>query len=298
MGMHGADKRVPGWVLGLPLHRLGWFLEGYREGDGVHSGSKFAAQERHEFSTISEGLRDDLLVALGRFGIVASAGTYETTLRQRTGDRRYPFFRLTVPHVEPWSPLEWHRGVQQRLQSRTDGDILWAKVRTIREVPATERVYDFCIPETERFVTASGVVAHNTFGPRLRPADGRAVPTFIGQALRGEDITVHGDGSQTRSLVYVDDEVEGLLRLLASDWTAPCNIGNPHEVSVRELAELIRELCDSDSEIVTTPRPEDDPSVRQPDITVARRELDWEPTISLRDGLARTIAWYREQVAT
>ena len=133
----------------------------------------------------------------------------------------------------------------------------------------------------------------NTFGPRLRPDDGRAVPTFIGQALRGDKITLHGDGSQTRSLVYVEDEVEGLLRLLASDWTKPCNVGNPHEVSIRELAELIRELCGSDSEIVTTPRPEDDPTVRQPDITVARRELDWEPTISLRDGLARTIDWFR-----
>ena len=134
----------------------------------------------------------------------------------------------------------------------------------------------------------------NTYGRSMRPDDGRAVPTFIGQALRGEPITLHGDGSQTRSLVHVDDEVEGLLRLLASDWTEPCNLGNPHEVSVRELAELIRELCKSDSEIVTTPRPEDDPTVRQPDITVARRELDWEPTIDLRDGLSRTIEWFRD----
>lgn len=137
----------------------------------------------------------------------------------------------------------------------------------------------------------------NTYGERMRPQDGRAVPTFIGQALRGEPITLHGDGSQTRSLNYVDDEVDGLLRLLASDWTEPCNVGNPHEVSVRELAELIRELCGSDSEVVEVPRPEDDPTVRQPDITVARRELGWEPTTSLRDGLERTIAWYRERVA-
>jgi dTDP-glucose 4,6-dehydratase len=136
----------------------------------------------------------------------------------------------------------------------------------------------------------------NTYGPRLRADDGRAVPTFIGQALRGEPLTLHGDGSQTRSLVYVDDEVEGLLRLLASDWTEPCNLGNPHEVSIRDLAELIRDLCDSDSAIVETPRPVDDPSVRRPDIAVARRELDWEPTITLADGLARTIDWYRSVV--
>jgi len=133
----------------------------------------------------------------------------------------------------------------------------------------------------------------NTYGPRLRPDDGRAVPTFIGQALRGEPLTLHGDGSQTRSLVYVDDEVEGLLRLLVSDWSQPCNLGNPHEVSVRELAELIRDLCASDSDIVETPRPQDDPTVRQPDISVARRELGWEPTVDLADGLARTIDWYR-----
>ena len=250
MGIDTGEKRIPGWVLGLPLRRLGWFLEGYREGDGVHSGKKLAEGRRHEFSTTSAGLRDDLIVALSRFGIVASVGSYETRFRQRTGDRTYPFFRVTVPHVAPWSPLEWHAGVKQTLQARVDGDVVWAKVREIREVEATPLVYDFCVPETERFITASGVLAHNTYGPGLRPHDGRAVPTFIGQALHGEPITIHGDGSQTRSLNYVDDEVEGLLRLLASDWTEPCNIGNPHEVSIRELAELIRELCDSDSEIV------------------------------------------------
>jgi len=134
----------------------------------------------------------------------------------------------------------------------------------------------------------------NTFGPGMRPDDGRAVPTFIGQALDGKPMTVHGDGSQTRSLVYVDDEVEGLLRLLASDYTQPCNIGNPHEVTVLELAELIREVAGSDSEIRFTERPVDDPKVRQPDITVARRELGWEPEVSLRAGLERTIAWFRQ----
>ena len=296
MELGPGEKRIPGWVLGLPLERLAWFLEGYREGDGVHSGKKLIDARRHEFSTTSAGLRDDLLVALGRFGIVASVGQYQTQFRQRTGDRRYQFFRITVSHVSPWSPLEWPGGVEQNLQARVDDDVVWAKVREIREVEPTSRVYDFCVPDVERFLTASGILAHNTYGPRLRPDDGRAVPTFIGQALRGEPITLHGDGSQTRSLNYVDDEVDGLLRLLASGWVEPCNVGNPHEVSVRELAELIRELCGSDSEIVTTPRPQDDPSVRQPDITVARRELGWEPTISLRDGLAATIDWYRDQV--
>ncbi|MDX1620028.1 MAG: GDP-mannose 4,6-dehydratase, partial [Nitriliruptorales bacterium] len=137
----------------------------------------------------------------------------------------------------------------------------------------------------------------NTFGPGMRPDDGRAVPTFIQQALDGEPLTVHGDGSQTRSLCYVDDEVEGLLRLLLSDYTDPVNVGNPEEITVRELAELIIELADSDSEITYTPRPTDDPEVRQPDTTVAERELDWKPQTDLREGLRRTVAWFRDRTS-
>jgi dTDP-glucose 4,6-dehydratase len=134
----------------------------------------------------------------------------------------------------------------------------------------------------------------NTYGPHMRIHDGRAVPTFIDQALRGEPITVHGDGSQTRSLVYVDDEVEGLVRLLASDYPAPVNLGNPHEVTVLELAETIRDACDSRSEIVFTDRPQDDPTVRCPDTTVAERELGWKAEVPLREGIDRTVAWFRE----
>jgi dTDP-glucose 4,6-dehydratase len=126
----------------------------------------------------------------------------------------------------------------------------------------------------------------NTFGPKMRPNDGRAIPTFIRQALKGEQVTVAGDGSQTRSVCYVDDLVEGILRLLRSNLPGPVNIGNPHELSMLDLAR-------SDSEIGFIPRPEDDPSVRQPDITLARRELGWEPQVDLDDGLARTIAWFR-----
>ena len=133
----------------------------------------------------------------------------------------------------------------------------------------------------------------NTFGERMRPNDGRAIPTFIRQALKGEPITVAGDGSQTRSVCYVDDLVEGILRLLRSGLEGPVNIGNPHELSMLELAERIKELAKSDSEIVFIPRPEDDPSVRQPDITLAKRELGWEPQVPLDEGLSRTIEWFR-----
>jgi dTDP-glucose 4,6-dehydratase len=133
----------------------------------------------------------------------------------------------------------------------------------------------------------------NTYGERMRPRDGRAIPTFIRQALRGEPITVAGDGSQTRSVCYVDDLVEGILRLLRSDLPGPVNIGNPHELTMLELAERIRELAKSDSQIVFIERPEDDPTVRQPDITLARTALGWEPRVPLDEGLARTIEWFR-----
>ena len=135
----------------------------------------------------------------------------------------------------------------------------------------------------------------NTYGEWMRRHDGRAVPTFIAQALAGEPVTVHGDGQQTRSLCYVDDLVEGIVRLLVSDWDEPCNLGNPHETSVLALAQTIIELCASASEIRFLGRPVDDPQVRQPDISVARRELAWEPTVPLTEGLSRTIAWFRTQ---
>ncbi|MEO6204288.1 MAG: UDP-glucuronic acid decarboxylase family protein [Mycobacteriales bacterium] len=133
----------------------------------------------------------------------------------------------------------------------------------------------------------------NTYGERMRPNDGRAIPTFIRQALRGEPITVAGDGSQTRSVCYVDDLVDGILLLLRSDLPGPVNVGNPYELTMLELAERIKALSRSDSEIVFIPRPEDDPSVRQPDITLARTALGWQPKVTLDDGLARTIAWFQ-----
>ena len=134
----------------------------------------------------------------------------------------------------------------------------------------------------------------NTFGPRMRKSDGRAVPAFITQALAGEPITVFGDGSQTRSLCYIDDLVEGLVRLLFADHQMPVNLGNPGELTVLQLAEIIRRLTGSRSDIIHRPLPVDDPRRRQPDISMARRILDWEPRIGLEDGLARTIAWWTE----
>jgi dTDP-glucose 4,6-dehydratase len=136
----------------------------------------------------------------------------------------------------------------------------------------------------------------NTAGPRLRIDDGRAIPTFIGQALRNEPITVTGDGSQTRSIQYVADLVEVVLRMAASDHPGPINVGSPHEISMLELAETIRQLAGSSSQITFIERPTDDPTVRRPDITLAREVLGWEPTTPFEDGLKRTLAWFREQM--
>jgi dTDP-glucose 4,6-dehydratase len=137
----------------------------------------------------------------------------------------------------------------------------------------------------------------NTYGPRMRPGDGRVVSNFIVQALRGEPLTVFGDGSQTRSFCYASDLIDGIVRLFMSDRTEPTNVGNPNEFTVRQLAETVLRLTGSKSIIESRPLPTDDPKVRQPDITVARRVLGWEPEVQLEEGLQRTIAYFREIAA-
>jgi UDP-glucuronate decarboxylase len=136
----------------------------------------------------------------------------------------------------------------------------------------------------------------NTYGPRMHPQDGRVVSNFIVQALQGHDITIYGDGQQTRSFCYVDDLIEGMVRLMNSraDFTGPVNIGNPGEFTMLELAEKIIRLVGGHSTLVYKPLPEDDPKQRQPDITLAREELGWTPTVSLEDGLKETIAYFRK----
>jgi UDP-glucuronate decarboxylase len=139
----------------------------------------------------------------------------------------------------------------------------------------------------------------NTYGPRMHPADGRVVSNFIVQALRGEDITIYGDGSQTRSFCFVDDLVEGILRMMATgpDVTGPINLGNPGEFTMLELAEHVIRLTGSASKIVHRPLPQDDPRQRQPDISVAKQLLDWEPTVNLEAGLKKTIDYFRTLMA-
>jgi len=145
-------------------------------------------------------------------------------------------------------------------------------------------------------VDAKIVRIFNTYGPRMRLNDGRAVPAFMSQALRGEDVTIFGSGRQTRSFCYVSDLVEGIIRLMESDVNDPVNIGNPHEMTIEEIARTIIRLTGSASQIVYRPLPEDDPKVRQPDITRARTLLGWEPKVPLEEGLTRTLAYFRSQV--
>jgi dTDP-glucose 4,6-dehydratase len=163
-------------------------------------------------------------------------------------------------------------------------------------------VYD----EAKRFQEAMTMAYHNvhgietriirifnTYGPRMRLNDGRALPAFIGQALRGEDLTVFGDGSQTRSFCYVEDLVEGIYRLLLSDYHLPMNIGNPDEITISEFAEEIIKLTGTNQKIIYKPLPQDDPKQRQPDITRARKILGWEPKISRAEGLKRTLEYFK-----
>jgi len=165
-------------------------------------------------------------------------------------------------------------------------------------------VYD----EAKRFMEAITMAYHryhgvetriirifNTYGPRMRLDDGRALPAFVGQALRGEDLTVYGDGSQTRSFCYVSDLVEGIYRLLMSEEVNPVNIGNPAEITILEFAKEVLKHIDTKSKIVFEPLPADDPKVRQPDITRARAILGWEPKVGREEGLRETIAYFRKQ---
>jgi dTDP-glucose 4,6-dehydratase len=135
----------------------------------------------------------------------------------------------------------------------------------------------------------------NTYGPRMRADDGRVVPSFISQALRGDDLTVFGDGSQTRSFCYVSDTVNGLVRLMESEFPGPVNIGNPDEMTIAQFAEFVLNAVDSSSSVVNVDLPEDDPKVRRPDIELARRELGWHPVVPLEEGMTRTIEYFRNR---
>jgi dTDP-glucose 4,6-dehydratase len=223
---------------------------------------------------------------------------------------RWPIETLRVGAIGTLHALELARLKEATFflasTSETYGDPLvhpqpetyWGNVNPV----GPRSVYD----EAKRYAEAATMAYHrmhdlpvciarifNTYGSRMRREDGRAVPTFIQQAIAGEPLTVHGDGTQTRSLCFVDDLIEGLYRLIVSEHVGPVNIGNPSEITVMQLAEAIRDAAGSSSTIVNVERPVDDPERRCPDISLARRVLEWEPIVPLEVGLERTVDWAR-----
>jgi dTDP-glucose 4,6-dehydratase len=220
---------------------------------------------------------------------VGSAGTgHALDLAERHGAR----FLLASTSEVYGDPLE-----------HPQRESYWGNVNPI----GPRSVYDEAKRFSEALTTAYGqhrgvdtCIARifNTYGPRMAVDDGRVVPTFVDQALHGRPLTVAGDGSQTRSLSYVEDTVDGLLRLARSGCRGPVNIGNDHEITVLELARLVRELTSSASSIRFVELPEDDPHLRRPDLTVARDELGWAPRTQVRDGLSRTVHWITQELGS
>jgi dTDP-glucose 4,6-dehydratase len=195
---------------------------------------------------------------------------------------------LVLHFASPASPIDYLRYPIQTLNVGPRGVYDEAKRYAEALTSAYRQSHD---------VDTAIVRIFNTFGPRMRPRDGRAIPTFIRQALAGEPITVAGDGEQTRSVCYVDDLVRGILALAESGHPGPMNIGNPQELTVGQIARDVVRACDSDSPITYVERPVDDPQVRRPDTTLAQEVLGWRPDVQWQEGLERTVRWFREQSA-
>jgi dTDP-glucose 4,6-dehydratase len=219
---------------------------------------------------------------------VGSLGTHKTLGLAKEKGARYLLASTSEVYGDP--------------QVHPQPETYWGHVNPV----GPRGVYD----EAKRFAEAMVMAYHryhrvdtrivrifNTYGPRMRPNDGRVVSNFVVQALRGDPLTIYGDGSQTRSFCFASDEVDGIYRLFGSGYADPVNIGNPDEFTVLELARTVLALTSSDSSVVNQPLPADDPKVRRPDISVARRELQWEPTVNLQEGLELTIPYFRERLA-
>lgn len=207
--------------------------------------------------------------------------------------------------------LAWAKGARFLLASTSEvyGDptlhpqpeSYWGNVNPIGPRGVYDEAKRFAEAMTMAYQRAHGVQTRivrifNTYGPRMRLGDGRVVPNFVGQALRGEPLTVYGDGRQTRSFCYVSDLIEGIYRLLLSDEAEPVNIGNPAELTIGQFAEVINRLTTNAAGVRYEPLPVDDPRQRQPDITKARRQLGWEPRVGLEEGMARTIEWFEGRI--
>ena len=265
--------------------RSGFVVVAYNVTDYLHVGGDVGAV----FHFASPASPHDYM----KFGIqtlkVGALGTHKALGLAKAKDARFVLASTSEVYGDP--------------QVHPQPEDYWGHVNPI----GPRGVYD----EGKRFAEALTMAYHrthgldtkivrifNTFGPYMRFDDGRAVPEFMTAALQGRPLVVHGDGSQTRSLCYVDDLIDGIVQLAESDHHGPMNIGNPEEVSVLELAQLIAKITNSTSEITFGPRPVDDPNVRRPDISLARQVLGWEPKVRLEDGLRRTAEWFAKELQT
>ncbi|HBE17498.1 MAG TPA: hypothetical protein DEA78_20655 [Cyanobacteria bacterium UBA11159] len=289
-----TQKDIPDWILQLPQKQLVQFLQGFWEGDGNHDAKTTGSLLI--FNSSSQKIIEKLVLILAKFGIVGSVSEFYTTVRK--GDtKQYKSYRITVQGLDDYSILNLGN-VKQTLQAKTTGDLAWAKVKNIEAFDIDEDVYDFSVPEGENFIGGTySICCHNTYGPRMLENDGRVVSNFIVQSLRGESITVYGDGSQTRSFCYVSDLVDGLIRLMNGSHRGPINLGNPDEYTILQLAQAVQLMVNPDAEIIFKPLPQDDPRRRQPDITKAKTWLGWQPTIPLQEGLKLTVADFRDRAA-
>ncbi len=285
--------RIPSWIFSLPKNKLKYFLEGFKDGDGTHSGKKL--NNELCFDTKYKSLAIDLNYLLLRFGVCASFGKYYTTFKKKYKNKKFNFYRLTLCSLSNFNVLSWDKGVFQKRIATSTKDIIWGGVKSVKKIKKTRYVYDFSVPSNENFVAGNGVFCHNTYGPRMAKNDGRVVSNFITQALEGKDITVYGDGKQTRSFCYVSDLIDGMVKMMNNEgFIGPVNLGNPKEFTILELAKKVIELSGSKSKTMFKELPKDDPKQRMPDISLAKKKLLWEPKVELEGGLRKTIDYFKE----
>ena len=291
------QKDIPNWILQLPSAQLCSFVYGFWQGDGNHDAK--TTGKSVIFNSSSSKIIEKLNLILLRFGITPSHCSFRAKV-SKDSIETFPAYRLTVNGLLYNDILRFPEEKQNcftKAHLPPDfNEVKWAKIKSIKVRTGDEDVYDFSVPEAENFVGGSlGICCHNTYGPRLARDDGRVVSNFILQALADRPLTIYGDGSQTRSFTYVDDWLRAAIAMFGLGQMGPINIGNPSEFTIKELAEKIILKTNSKSTLCYEPLPKDDPKQRKPDITKAKRLLQWEPRIDLDKGLDLTIQFYKDQ---
>jgi len=287
------EKFIPIWIIQSEDNQVLSFLQGYWNGDGNHDA--ITTNKKIIFTTVSKKLKDDLSLLLLRFGIIPSISYYKTWIKDKNGNKKfYDAITINIQGLSNYNILNLNNS-KQVLQRLKSNNIQWAHIVDIEKFIIDDFVYDFSVPEYENFIGGDFIFAHNTYGPRMNIGDGRVIPNFINQALNNKDITVYGDGNQTRSFCYIDDMVKAILLVMNCSYYMPMNIGNPYcYYSVIELANMIKNLTDSNSNIINIPfKSQNDPKVRRPDISLIKSKAGWAPLTDLKIGLESTIDYYR-----